>query len=98
MDAAAIQHLLDEFGLDAAAIAVLAALGTALNELTPEALQAARGESALCTMPRACDSLSRGVVETSMSFFSDVMMRCAVASLDSSTMTSPSQTLMPRKV
>jgi len=47
VDRAAIQHLLDEFGLDADAIAALEALGAAMNERSPEALQAARGESAL---------------------------------------------------
>jgi len=47
VDVAVIQHLLDEFGLDAAAVAALDALGTELNENTPEALQAARGESTL---------------------------------------------------
>jgi diguanylate cyclase (GGDEF)-like protein len=47
LDSAAIQHLLEQFGLDANAIAELEALGAALSERSPEALQAARGESAL---------------------------------------------------
>ena len=44
---AAVQHLLEQFGLDAGAVAALDALGTALNVHAPEALQAARGESTL---------------------------------------------------
>jgi diguanylate cyclase (GGDEF)-like protein len=47
LDGAAIQHLLDQFGLDAEAIAALDLLGVALRERAPEAVQAARGESAL---------------------------------------------------
>jgi diguanylate cyclase (GGDEF)-like protein len=47
LDGAAIQHLLDQFGLDAAAVAALDALGLALAERAPEAVQAARGESTL---------------------------------------------------
>lgn len=47
LDSAAIQHLVSQFGLDASAIEALDALGTALSESSPEALQAARGESAL---------------------------------------------------
>jgi diguanylate cyclase (GGDEF)-like protein len=46
-DAAAIQHLMDEFGLGDDAIAALDALGTALQQQAPESLQAARGESTL---------------------------------------------------
>ena len=46
-DAAAIQHLMDEFGLGGDAIAALDALGTALQQQAPESLQAARGESML---------------------------------------------------
>jgi diguanylate cyclase (GGDEF)-like protein len=46
-DGAALQHLLDQFGLDAAAVAALDALGLALAERAPEAVQAARGESTL---------------------------------------------------
>jgi diguanylate cyclase (GGDEF)-like protein len=45
----ALQRLLEQFGLDAAAVAALDALGTALNAQAPEALQAARGESALAS-------------------------------------------------
>lgn len=65
MDLAAIQHLLDEFGLDAGAIAALDGLGTALNEQTPEALQAARGESALssATSPFFLPLLPAGMSE-----------------------------------
>ncbi len=47
LDSAAIEHLLEQFGLDADAVAALEALGAALLERAPEALQAARGESAL---------------------------------------------------
>jgi len=47
LDSAAVQHLLEQFGLDAGAVAALDALGVALGEQAPEALQAARGESAL---------------------------------------------------
>ena len=46
-DAAAIQHLMDEFGLGGDAIAALDALGIALQQQAPESLQAARGESTL---------------------------------------------------
>jgi len=49
LDSAAIGHLLDQFGLDAGTIAALDALGSALHERSPEALQAARGESALAS-------------------------------------------------
>ena len=48
-DSAAIQHLLEQFGLGADSVAALDALGTALNERSPEALQTARGESALAS-------------------------------------------------
>lgn len=44
---AALQRVLEQFGLDAGAVATLDALGTALNAQAPEALQAARGESTL---------------------------------------------------
>ncbi len=66
MDVAVIQHLLDEFGLDVAAIAALDALGTALNENTPEALQAARGESTLssATSPFFLPLLPAGMSES----------------------------------
>ena len=66
MDAAAIQHLLDQFGLDAAAIGALDALGRALDEQTPEALQAARGESALsaATSPFFLPLLPTGMSES----------------------------------
>lgn len=47
--AAALQRLLEQFGLDAAAVAALDALGTALTAQAPEALQAARGESTLAS-------------------------------------------------
>lgn len=65
MDAAAIEHLLDQFGLDAAGIAALDGLGLALNERTPEALQAARGESALsaATSPFFLPLLPTGMSE-----------------------------------
>ena len=46
-DGAAIEHLLEQFGLDADGIAALDLLGVALHERAPEAVQAARGESAL---------------------------------------------------
>jgi diguanylate cyclase (GGDEF)-like protein len=46
-DSADVQHLLDQFGLDAESIAALDLLGAALHERSPEAVQAARGESAL---------------------------------------------------
>jgi diguanylate cyclase (GGDEF)-like protein len=49
LDSAAIRHLLEQFGLGADAIAALDGLGAALNERSPEALQAARGESALAS-------------------------------------------------
>ena len=66
MDAAAIQHLLDQFGLDAAAIDALDALGRSLDEQTPEALQAARGESALsaATSPIFLPLLPTGMSES----------------------------------
>lgn len=65
MDSAAIQHLLDEFGLDSEAIAALEALGAAINERSPEALQAARGESALssATSPFFLPLLPTGMSE-----------------------------------
>lgn len=47
LDGAAAQRLLEQFSLGADAIAALDALGAALRERSPEALQAARGESAL---------------------------------------------------
>ena len=53
MDAAEIQRLLDQSGLDAAAVGALDALGRALCQHTPEALQAARGESALSSAASA---------------------------------------------
>jgi len=49
LDSAAIQHLLGQFGLAADSIAALDGLGVALDEHAPEALQAARGESALAS-------------------------------------------------
>ncbi|HEY4637059.1 MAG TPA: GGDEF domain-containing phosphodiesterase [Burkholderiales bacterium] len=49
LDSAAIQHLLGQFGLAADSIAALDGLGAALNARAPEALQAARGESALAS-------------------------------------------------
>jgi len=65
LDSAAIQHLLDEFGLDAEAVAALEALGVAMNERSPEALQAARGESALssATSPFFLPLLPAGMSE-----------------------------------
>ncbi len=47
LDSAAIQHLMEEFGLGDDAIAALDALGAALRQQAPESLQAARGESTL---------------------------------------------------
>ncbi len=47
LDGAAIQHLMEEFGLGDDAIAALDALGAALRQQAPESLQAARGESTL---------------------------------------------------
>ena len=46
-DGAAIEHLLDQLGLDAEGIAALDLLGAALHERSPEAVQAVRGESTL---------------------------------------------------
>jgi len=46
-DGADILHLLDQYGLDAEGIAALDLLGAALHEHSPEAVQAARGQSAL---------------------------------------------------
>ena len=46
-DGAALELLLEQFGLDAQAVAALDALGTVLHERAPEALRAARGESTL---------------------------------------------------
>ncbi|MDH4093761.1 MAG: GGDEF domain-containing phosphodiesterase [Betaproteobacteria bacterium] len=46
-DGAALGLLLEQFGLDAQAVAALDALGTALSTHAPEALRAARGESTL---------------------------------------------------
>jgi len=47
LEGAVILHLLDQFGVDAEAIAALDLLGAALHERAPEAVQAARGESTL---------------------------------------------------
>jgi diguanylate cyclase (GGDEF)-like protein len=47
LDGAAVQHLMQEFGLGEEAIAALDALGAALRAQAPESLQAARGESTL---------------------------------------------------
>jgi diguanylate cyclase (GGDEF)-like protein len=65
VDSAAIQHLLDQSGLDPDAIDALDALGTALSEQAPEALQAARGESALssATSPFFLPLLPTGMSE-----------------------------------
>ncbi|MEO8716797.1 MAG: GGDEF domain-containing phosphodiesterase [Burkholderiales bacterium] len=49
MDSASIQHLIGQFGLDSESVAALDGLGMALNEHTPEALLAARGESTLAS-------------------------------------------------
>jgi diguanylate cyclase len=49
LDSAAVQHLAAQLGLDAAGVAALEALGLVLAEGAPEALQAARGESALAS-------------------------------------------------
>jgi len=49
LDSAAIGHLLEQFGLGADSVAALDGLGAALNARAPEALQAARGESALAS-------------------------------------------------
>ena len=46
-DGAALGLLLEQFSVDAQAVAALDALGTALNAHAPEALRAARGESTL---------------------------------------------------
>jgi len=46
-DAAAIERLLQDFGLGDEALAALSALGSALRERAPESLQATRGEGAL---------------------------------------------------
>jgi diguanylate cyclase (GGDEF)-like protein len=64
-DAATLQRLLDQFGLDAQAAAALDALGTALNEHSPESLQAARGESTLssATSPFFLPLLPTGMSE-----------------------------------
>lgn len=64
-DAATLQRLLDQFGLDAQAAAALDALGTALNDQAPEALQAARGESTLssATSPFFLPLLPTGMSE-----------------------------------
>ena len=47
LDRAAILRLLEQFGLGDDTLAALEALGAALSKQSPEALQAARGESAL---------------------------------------------------
>jgi diguanylate cyclase (GGDEF)-like protein len=47
LDSAAIQHLMQEFGLGDEAIGALDALGAALRQQAPESLQAVRGESTL---------------------------------------------------
>jgi len=62
---AAVQRLLDQFGLDAGAVDALDALGTALNDRAPEALQAARGESTLssATSPFFLPLLPTGMSE-----------------------------------
>jgi diguanylate cyclase (GGDEF)-like protein len=64
-DGAAIGPLLEQFGLDAQAVAALDALGTALHERAPEALRAARGESALssATSPFFLPLLPAGMSE-----------------------------------
>jgi len=64
-DAATLQRLLDQFGLDAQAAAALDALGTALNDQAPETLQAARGESTLssATSPFFLPLLPTGMSE-----------------------------------
>ncbi|MDH5579380.1 MAG: hypothetical protein OEZ09_13105, partial [Betaproteobacteria bacterium] len=49
LDSAAIEHLLGQFGLGADTVAALEALGAALNQQSPEALQAARGEGTLAS-------------------------------------------------
>lgn len=66
LDAAAIQHLMEEFGLGDEAIAALDALGTALRRQAPESLQAARGESTLsgATSPFFLPLLPFGMSET----------------------------------
>ena len=47
LDGAAVQHLMQEFGLGDEAIGALDALGAALQQQAPESLQAVRGESVL---------------------------------------------------
>ena len=49
LDSAAIEHLLGQFGIGADTVAALEALGAALNQQSPEALQAARGEGTLAS-------------------------------------------------
>ncbi|MGH8687633.1 MAG: EAL domain-containing protein [Burkholderiales bacterium] len=62
---AAVQRLLEQLGLDAGAVAALDALGAALNDHAPEALQAARGESTLssATSPFFLPLLPAGMSE-----------------------------------
>ncbi|MEX0638286.1 MAG: hypothetical protein WD155_06080, partial [Burkholderiales bacterium] len=64
-DSAAIRHLLEQYGLGADSVAALDGLGAALNEQSPEALQAARGESALAgaTSPFFLPLLPNGMSE-----------------------------------
>jgi hypothetical protein len=65
LDSAAVEHLLEQFGLGADALAALEALGAALNEHSPEALLAARGEGALAsaTSPFFMPMLPAGMSE-----------------------------------
>ena len=65
LDGAAIQHLMQEFGLGDEALGALDALGAALQQQAPESLQAARGESALssATSPFFLPLLPAGMSE-----------------------------------
>ena len=65
LDGAAIQHLMEEFGLGDEAIAALDALGAALRRQAPESLLAARGESTLssATSPFFLPLLPAGMSE-----------------------------------
>ncbi|HEX9184435.1 MAG TPA: GGDEF domain-containing phosphodiesterase [Burkholderiales bacterium] len=70
-DAAAIERLLQDFGLGDEALAALNALGAALRERAPESLQATRGESTLAAaaspfflplLPQAMSETQRALV------------------------------------
>jgi diguanylate cyclase (GGDEF)-like protein len=65
LDGAAVQHLMQEFGLGDEAIGALDALGAALQQQAPESLQAVRGESVLssATSPFFLPLLPAGMSE-----------------------------------